>query len=574
MGSLKLLVVSLVGWGGGNLDGVVLDFSAPWCGPCQQMSPIVSKLERNGYPIRKVDLDSNRDLARRFNVSSIPAFVLVVDGVEKDRVVGACSEEQLKRLCARIPRPNEAHPSASEQAGNPSRSSPARPEAAPAPGPTCPVEDKPAPSKPGFRLPFFGDKKEEPSRNPPEVALSRGKIDQQASRPPVTGDPLAASVRIRVIDASGGIDVGSGTIIDSRVGVTTVLTCGHIFRYWNQRARIEVDYWRDGRMQTVDAHRLTHNLDDDVGLISMNVDPMASCRVVAAGAKILKGAPVVSVGCSGGDNPTVQNLKITALDRYLGADNIEVGGMPVQGRSGGGLFNQAGQVIGVCSGADAHHREGLYVGPKTIQALLDRCNLAHLYRPAGQGANRQQIAEQIAGSDEQPDLSPGESMPASDLGVADSRSGTRVPVHKALARKREPAPQADAGTDEGAIREALEQAGEAEIVCIIRPINQPRAASRVVILNRASRRFVAYLSDEADSQPNIRETTLSAKETPPGKPAETQSVKRPTTPSVGGGIPTQSVGAGKSEDETPRPLGPQPYKRKPAARPMVRANGQ
>src|SRR4029079_19216534 len=103
---LKVLVVSLVGWNG-NLDGVVLDFTAPWCGPCQQMSPIVSKMERHGFPIRKVDYDTNPDLVRRFGIRSIPAVVLVVDGVEQERVGGVVSEETLKRLCARVPRPPE-----------------------------------------------------------------------------------------------------------------------------------------------------------------------------------------------------------------------------------------------------------------------------------------------------------------------------------------------------------------------------------------------------------------------------------------------------------------------------------
>jgi hypothetical protein len=579
---LKLLVVSLVGWGGGNLDGIVLDFTASWCGPCQQMSPVVSKLERNGFPIRKVDFDANRDLARKFNVRSIPAFVLVVDGVEQDRIVGACSEDQLKRLCARIPHPPETRPNVDEPLADANRGASVRSEAAPAPGKTIPPEERPAPPKPGFKFPSIfgdkGDKKEALPRTPPEGALSRGKSDdRQSSRPPITGDPLAASVRIRVIDAGGGIDVGSGTIIDSRVGVTTVLTCGHIFRYWDKQARIDVDYWSDGKMYTVDARRIFHNLEDDVGLICMNVDPLPSCRVASAGAKIMKGSPVISVGCSGGESPTVQNLKITALNRYLGADNIEVGGMPVQGRSGGGLFTPDGQVIGVCSGADSHHREGLYVGPKTIQALLDRCSLAHLYRPVSRGSEKQQIAEQSAGGADQFDLSTAESTQVEQLDVAQSRKGTRAPAEKAPLRKREAAPAEVAGADEGAIRQALAQAGEAEIVCIIRPINQPGAASRVVILNRASRRFVAYLSDDGDTQPNIQETTFSAKEAaprkeaPPEKPDERQNVRRPET----GNPPAAAAGsAARSDDDSPRPRGPQPYKRKPAARPVVTANGQ
>jgi hypothetical protein len=376
---------------------------------------------------------------------------------------------------------------------------------------------------------------------------------------------------------SKGEDVGSGTIIDSRIGATTILTCGHIFRNWDKQSRIEIDYFRDGRMETAVARRLYHNLEDDVGLIVMNnVDPLPSCRVAPAGMKIAKGSPVLSVGCSLGANPTVQMLKITALNRYLGADNIEVGGMPAQGRSGGGLFAKDGQLIGVCSGADAHHREGLYVGPGTIQKLLEHCNLAHLSRPPGRSEPGQRLPGKQPVSVEANGPADADLEAADVLEVAEGRKRPRLPATKTALPKRlsaNPAAEgagADAGGDEGAIREALEQAGEAEIVCIIRPIHQPRAASRVVILNRASRRFVAYLSDEIDSQPEIQETTLKAKEPESRRLAETQKVKRPTASPVADG-PRGTVE--DSNDDPPRPAGPQPYKRKRAARPLASVTG-
>ena len=69
-------------------QGVLLDFTATWCGPCQQMAPIVSKLERQGFPVRKVDIDQHKALAQQYNVSSIPCFVLVVNDREVTRIVG------------------------------------------------------------------------------------------------------------------------------------------------------------------------------------------------------------------------------------------------------------------------------------------------------------------------------------------------------------------------------------------------------------------------------------------------------------------------------------------------------
>ena len=99
-----------------------------------------------------------------------------------------------------------------------------------------------------------------------------------------------------------------------------------------------------------------------------------------------------------------------------------------------------------------------------------------------------------------------------------------------------------------------EQAGEAEIVCIIRPINRPGAASRVVILNRASRRFVEYLADELDERPEILETTLQAQDEQPRarKTSTTQKVKRPTAAVTDAADPDTS----KSKS-----TGPQAYRR-------------
>ena len=64
----------------GASDTVLVDFSADWCGPCRQMEPTVNQLMAAGYPIRKVNIDRERELAALYHVQSIPCFVLLVDG--------------------------------------------------------------------------------------------------------------------------------------------------------------------------------------------------------------------------------------------------------------------------------------------------------------------------------------------------------------------------------------------------------------------------------------------------------------------------------------------------------------
>lgn len=71
---------------------ILVDFWAAWCGPCRMVAPVLDELaeEKDGKVlIGKVDIDSHQDLAYRFQVSSIPTFVLFEGGEVKDRMMGA-----------------------------------------------------------------------------------------------------------------------------------------------------------------------------------------------------------------------------------------------------------------------------------------------------------------------------------------------------------------------------------------------------------------------------------------------------------------------------------------------------
>ncbi|KAK47540.1 thioredoxin [Caballeronia jiangsuensis] len=87
------------------LAPVLVDFWAPWCGPCKTLGPMLEKLEAEAagkWKLVKVNVDENQELAAHFQVRSIPHVVAFADGRPVDQFIGVLSEGQLREFLDRL----------------------------------------------------------------------------------------------------------------------------------------------------------------------------------------------------------------------------------------------------------------------------------------------------------------------------------------------------------------------------------------------------------------------------------------------------------------------------------------
>lgn len=499
-------------------ETVLYDFWSPTCGPCRRMEPTVARLSSAGFPVQKVNVmgsTAERALAGRFNVDRVPCFVMVAGGREVDRVLGSTSYARLEQMVSQAARPN-LPPARMQSPDRLPANSPWARHAQRETSATVPNSQPWPPSESGARPATAAPEGYMPPPAAGSVYGGAGGASPENRTPTNPDDKklIEVSVRLRVPDAAG-YSWGTGTIIDARRGEALIVTCGHVFRdmfsnpQQNGTVSVELFEWTPSGPQVVarvpgEVHRF--DLDRDIGLVSIRPGREVSVAPIAgAGSVAQPGAAVRSVGCDHGANPTVVATRLTAVNRYLGAPNIEAAGAPIEGRSGGGLFNDRGELVGVCNAADHEGNEGLFAGLESIHRALDEMALSEIYQ---HGPSTLQVAAAAPTAGARPGLETAAVEQDARAPLADVR-----PAQSTDAREDTDSPRlAAAGVElrssssgaplrpveQAAWEEIMGRATEAEVVCIVRP-KEPGGRSEVITLSNVSPEFVRRLVETASS---------------------------------------------------------------------------
>ncbi len=350
---------------------VILDFTASWCGPCQQMKPAVELLKKNGYPVRAVDYDSSKALVQKYRITGVPTFVVVdADGRELGRLDGFRPAKDIADLY------RSANARVRAAAKDDGGDDDVDPDAATPPGAAPVRAETPSEEDSSGRRPY------------PWETTVRIKIDNPYSRP-------------------ASVEFGSGTVIYSSPEETIILTCAHIFRVGKGSAQprpdkfnlpIEVQLF-DGILHGTEPARvhykgesyrgqaIDYDFVGDVGLIRIRPGKRLKVSpVVPADWVPREKTRMTTVGSSAGRDATawttwITKTRVSGLVEYPNYEATECAYAPIPGRSGGGLYTIDGMVAGVCDFAEPTGGHGLYASPRTIHKLLDRNKLTVCYAP-------------------------------------------------------------------------------------------------------------------------------------------------------------------------------------------------
>ena len=339
----------------------------------------------SGFRIREIAARRFPRLAERFKVRSFPSLIMLRRDRMHARHDGRFTFGRIREMFAKArERRLERRENFREMLAGNFR----RPSRADAP-----------PTSPGGNPAYVQTSTNSPTANPVGPTTSSHPIPKPLDRNgrfpvahvPTSAEQIAfnATVRLRVVDP-GGTSHGTGTIIHSNGNDALVLTCGHIFRESKGRGKIEGDVNFTSGIQRITGQLISFDAKaHDVALIAIRTpQPIQAAPLAPRTSRLQLNQPVFTVGCDKANSPTIRRSHYKRVAIYDSVEKYDVYGRPIDGRSGGGLFDEQGRLIGVCNAAAVHVDEGIYSGLRTIYGQLASSHLVQLFAPSALQGNQ------------------------------------------------------------------------------------------------------------------------------------------------------------------------------------------
>lgn len=417
---LQICVLAVMAVLGEPVDRTVLFFTSENCPTCASVQQNLDLLASEGLKVRYIDADQDLITAERFRVVKTPSLIVIDRGREVERIVNDLSPLDLRKRLARSSPPAQPAPALSQPESNSrvidrsfvddslygANHPYYKTKNANLAGSVESTDD----GLYGVNHPYYQKRRSNAKSGSAKSGSARsasarsvtgasakapsgpivysqhalhptvGLLQIKPSHLPVSPETMAATVRIRVHYQNSN-SVGTGTIIQTVDDVAIVLTCGHLFQNGPWQS-ITVELFRDNKPIMLPAEVVDVRKDRvDLAVIRFRTSlPLSAVGILPKGEAIRERDSVFSIGCDFGADPSRRNTIVTRLNRYIGKSNLQIAGAPVQGRSGGGLFDNQGRLIGVCYAADNELDEGLYVGPESIYEELEKVNLSQLFQ--------------------------------------------------------------------------------------------------------------------------------------------------------------------------------------------------
>jgi len=342
------------------------------------MDPVIEQLQAKGFPVSKIDVVQQANWADAFKVSRTPTYVIVSGNQRLGTSEGILTVAQLE---------NAMRKAEGMIAGNSGQSSSTRNANS--------VPQSAIGSNSNLNNVAIGGSNGSShytSVNNNQFSQSNNKANSATARELA----FRATVRLRVEDELG-VSHGTGTIIHVQQGTALVLTCGHIFRDSKGNGKLSVEYgFADQRIQSAPGQLLACDWQArDVALLTVPIQQSIQPVTLAnASLRMQRGENVFSIGCSKGNDPTINECQVKRTAKYGLGENtqnmalkIDTTVKPVDGRSGGGLFNNRGELVGVCNAAAVDIDEGIYSAMENVSWQLGNAKLAHLFQNGSRLAN-------------------------------------------------------------------------------------------------------------------------------------------------------------------------------------------